>query len=80
MSLENSSDRHPGTIEYLLRLPRNLSDLVGELRRLNNHLETLPINLNEVAELTEVLKDFRTMVAPVLGWRVKEDPPKKINK
>lgn len=73
----DGSDRDLGVIESLLRFPRNLRDLVVELRRLNKNLESLPRNLDEVAKLTVVLADFRVMVAPLLGWRVKEDPPEE---
>ena len=79
-SPENDSDKRPGIIESLLSSPGNLSNLVRELRRLNNNLESLQTSRDKVAELTEVLKDFRTMTAPLLGWSVKKDSSEESNK
>ena len=55
-----------------------MTPLEEELRRLNSSLETLNTNLEAFAvlveghrEIPELLRDLRTMAAPLLGWRVK---------
>lgn len=44
--------------------------LTDELSDLNTNLEVLQV---QAAEALEVLRDLRTMAAPLLGWKVKEE-------
>lgn len=72
----------PETLEHLItelgRLNSNLdgfrkmaAPLTTELGRLNSNIEGLQPTQIDLKDLIELLKDFREMAAPVLGFKVR---------
>lgn len=54
----------------ILSMPQTVRELTAELRRLNDNLESFQTDLPKIRESMETAADLRTMLAPLLGYRV----------
>jgi hypothetical protein len=71
----SSQERRGRRLEALrdvLALPTTLKELTGEIRRFNKSLEDLNLDPTTIQEGVEIAGDLRTMLAEMLGYRIKE--------
>lgn len=79
VNLKRPFERPFEVVGAFLGLPLTFKEFVHQLRELNGNLEVLNARLESlpkpgtIEELTEVGGDFRQMIAPLLGYRVKNN-------
>lgn len=72
-STSGSNDENRPGLPGLLGLPsvHDFRELIEELRRLNDNLESLSEELvTQFERALEPLRDFNEVIGPLLGWKV----------